>query len=358
MWTLKHNEQTNSYYYESDDGRRSKNYPFAYPYIKGCALVRKEDGKYYFRKEDGKFEKTPYSVSRIEGAEDLIVLREPIYGRYSIYNTQTGKRSGEFNAISNVIKNGWGLATSHRYDAFFDKNGNFDEKVYNKAGQYVRGIACVAESVYSFEDDKALFPNGYRYAFRDTQGNLSEYFQFARDYDEILGVAIVEPIGEETYKLRDRQGNLSAETFYNILPYYHDENDMWQKGFYEIVKKEGDPIIYRDYVGNETSVTTKEGLEIYYYLKNQMTVFDLSLGCFANDKMLDAIMEREMAFIDQAYDHAETDEQKAALGELAEFTGEYIKSQAYEAEQARILAAQEAERAKTLSKENILGRMF
>ncbi len=358
MWELKQNKETNLYYYESDDGRKSKNYTFAYPYINGCALVRKDDGKYYFRKEDGKFEKTPYGISLINGAEDLLVLREPIYGRCSIYNTQTGKRNGEFNTISNVIKNGWGLATSHRHDEFFDKNGNFDGKVYNKAGQYVRGIACVANSVYSFEDDKDLFPNGYRYAFRDVQGNLSEYFQFARDYDNILGVAVVKPVGEEFYKLRDRQGNLSAETFYNILPYYHDENDMWQKGFYEIVKKEGDPIIYRDYVGNETPVTTKEGLEIYYYLKDQSTVFDLSLGCFANDKMLSAIMEREIGFIDQAYDHTQTDEEKMALGELAEFIGEYIKTQAYEAEQAKIAELQAAERTRSLSKQNLLGKMF
>ncbi len=292
MWNLKFNDQTKMYYYVSDDGRKTKEYANAFPYVKGSALLQKDDGYWYFRREDGKFEKTPYSMSKVIGADNLLIITEKVYGRNRLYNLETGAISSEYNSMSRQLRDGWGIAQGHRYCNFFDATGNFakkpDEIYFISAKPY-----CFGWSLVEYTEG---FGSEEHYGFRDKDGNLVGRYKYARKIDEVTGKSIVMSEDEDVYRFRDSDGNLSQESYHFIKPSWswcgqlEDENIPF--GVFQVMVEKDGPIQYLDYAGNLSEKAMPISTEFASYLAGEK-LENLGSDVFANDKIYKAIYEHE-----------------------------------------------------------------
>lgn len=227
---------------------------------------------------------------------------------------EAGRESEQY-AFAKPYVDGYALVKKEKNGKFYfrDDKGTLSEP-FGKATSYYNGFAIVNDGSVG---DK----------YRDINGNLSEEFYIARPYHN--GVALVSRFGEP-YRFRDSNGVLSKDSFIDATGYSKDANGF-EEGFSYVQKSADSVYQFRDLLGNLSDEPTLIGREYLEYISNKKTVFDLADECFSNQKMLDAIINREQNMLLQAVEHCEKDEEFDYIRELLDYTSEFIKGKAYDA---------------------------
>ena len=124
----------------------------------------------------------------------------------------------------------------------------------------------------------STYDGGYVYV--NEFGERSERFPFAKEYEG--GSALVKT--KKLFRYRDLDGNLSEE-----FPHASDYN---KDGFAMVYTGDG-KFLYRDIAGNLTKEKTQVGYDLKSYLNGELTVAEMPREDFENDKALEYIVNRE-----------------------------------------------------------------
>lgn len=313
-------EEHNNYYFIDEKGNKSEPFAYATPYFNGYSLVQKEKGKgYYFRNEAGKLSQKFNDATQFDNYGFATVKRTKNSAwQYIDSNLKINEDTFYF---ADSYHDGFARVQEIKGGPFRfrDLDGNISQDKYGDASIYHEGLATVAE--------KYLSPGKHWY--RDLEGNTSEPFRVALDYRD--GFAVVGLLDEpKEFRIRDKAGNLSLDSYYSI----DNGNYSFGKvptGFFIVKATENSPEQFRDHLGNLSKQPTTKGTDFYLYMRDRKSVFNLDTSCFGDDAFLNIIMNKEQGLLLQASEHCQTEEDMKKLADLAEYTGDYIRDEAYKA---------------------------